>query len=200
MAGPGQNDFEITGDNYLNINGGYIVIDAAGDGLDISGPIDMTGGIVIINGPTSNNNGAIDYYGTFQITGGYFTAVGSSGMAQAPSNSSIQYSVMLNLESPVLANTIIHLETKEGEEILTFVPTKTYQSIVFSSPKLEKGTTYIVYSGGSSTGSLVDGLYSGGTYNSGTQIASFTISSILTTLGSSSGAFSGGGRPGNPGW
>jgi hypothetical protein len=189
MARPGQNDFETTGDNYLSINGGYIVIDAAGDGLDIGGPIDMTDGVVIINGPTANDNGAIDYYGSFQITGGYFTAVGSSGMAQAPSNSSTQYSVMLNLSSPMSANTIIHIETEYGEDILTFVPTKVYQSIVFSAPELENGSTYIAYSGGSSTGSFVDGLYSGGTYTRGTQITSFTISSIVTVLGSSGGPF-----------
>jgi len=32
------------GTNTLSINGGYLFVDAGGDGLDINGPITMTGG------------------------------------------------------------------------------------------------------------------------------------------------------------
>jgi hypothetical protein len=189
---PGQENFNLSGNNYLNINGGYIAIDATGDGLDVNGTINMTGGVVIVNGPTSNGNGPLDYLGAFKITGGFLVAVGSSGMAQAHGTSSTQYSVMLNLPSSQSANTMVHIETTGGEEILTFVLTKAYQSVVLCSPELKNGSTYIVYSGGSSTGTVTDGLYSGGIYTSGTQITSFTISSIVTSIGSSSGGFPGG--------
>jgi len=84
---------------------------------------------------------------------------------------------------------MVHFETEDGEEILTFVPTKAYQSVVLGSPELKNGSTYIVYSGGSSTGTVTDGLYSGGTYTAGTQITSFTISSIVTSAGSSRSGF-----------
>jgi len=50
-------------------------------------------------------------------------------------------------------------------------------------------TTYIVYTGGSSIGAVTGGLYSGGTYTPGAQIISFTVSSIVTTIGSSRGGF-----------
>jgi hypothetical protein len=152
----------------------------------------MTGGIVIVNGPTANNNGALDYAGAFQITGGFLVAVGSSGMAQAPSTSSTQYSVAMNFPSPQTAGTMVHFETEEGEEILTFVPTKAYQSVVLCSPELGNGSTYVVYSGGSSTGTVADGLYSDGTYTAGTEITRFTISSVVTGAGSYSGGFPGG--------
>jgi hypothetical protein len=190
---PGQNNFGPSGDYHLCVNGGYITIDATGDGIDTNGPIDMTGGVVIVNGPTSNNNGALDYTGAFNVTGGFLVAAGSSGMAQAPSASSTQYSVMQTFPSPQAAGTIVHVETKDGEEILTFVPTKAYQSVVLSSPKLNNGSTYVVYSGGSSTGTVTDGLYSGGTYTAGAQVASFTLSSIVTGAGPSRGGFPGGG-------
>ena len=189
---PGQNNFDFSGDYHLYINGGYIVIDATGDGLDINGPIDMTGGIVIVNGPTANNNGALDYSGAFNMAGGYLVAVGSSGMAQAPSTSSTQYSVMQIFQSTQAAGTMIHVESEDGEDVLTFVPTKEYQSVVFSAPELTNGATYTVYTGGSSTGTITDGLYSGGTYTAGTQVTSFTVSSIVTGAGSSSGGFPGG--------
>ncbi len=193
MPGRGRGMFE-SGDNYLYVNGGYIAIDALGDGMDINGPIDMTGGVVIVNGPTSNNNGALDYTGTFNLTGGFLVAVGSAGMAQAPSASSTQYSVMYTFESPQAAGTMIHIETKDGREILTFVPTKAYQSVVLSSPELENGATYLVYAGGSSTGTVTDGLYSGGTYTGGTQVTSFVISGMVTGAGLYGGGFFGGGR------
>jgi hypothetical protein len=192
---PGQNAFNSFGNNYLYIHGGYMAIDAAGDGFDINGSINMTGGVVIVNGPTRNDNGALDYLGTFEITGGFVVAVGSSGMAQAPSTSSTQYSVMVNLSSPQSAGTMVHIESEDGEEILTFVPTKAYQSLVLSSPELEGGSTYVVYAEGSSTGTFTDGLYSGGTYTAGTQIISFPISSTVTSVGSSGGGFPGA-RPG----
>jgi hypothetical protein len=191
---PGQNNFNFSGDNYLYINGGDIVIDAIGDGLDINGSIDMTGGVVIINGPTSNNNGAVDYLGTFKITGGSLVAAGSSGMAQAPSTSSTQYSVMVNFSAAQSAGTMVHIETEGGQDILTFVLTKAYQSVVLSSPELRNGSTYVIYSGGSSTGTATDSLYACGTYTAGTQVTSFTISSIVTRIGSSGGGFRGGGR------
>jgi hypothetical protein len=190
---PGQNRFDFSGDHHLYVNGGHIVIDAIGDGLDINGPIDMAGGIVIINGPTANNNGALDYAGAFNITGGFLVAVGSSGMAQAPSASSTQYSVVHNFASPQAAGTMVHIEAEGGEDILTFVPTRAYQSVVLSSPELENGLTYTVYTGGSSTGTVTDGLCSGGVYTAGTQVTSFTISSMVTGAGVLGGGFPGGG-------
>jgi hypothetical protein len=67
---PGQNTFESFGSNYLYLHGGYIYVDADGDGIDINGSITMTDGFVIVNGPTNNNNGALDYLGEFKVTGG----------------------------------------------------------------------------------------------------------------------------------
>jgi hypothetical protein len=190
---PGQNNFNFSSDDYLYVNGGYIVINAAGDGIDVNGSINMTAGDVLVNGPTSNNNGPLDYLGTFEITGGFLVAAGSAGMAQAPGTSSTQYSVMMTFEASQAAGTVVHFETEDGEEVLTFVPTKAYQSVVLSSPELKNGSTYIVYSGGSSSGTVADGLYSGGAYTAGTEITSFTISSIITSAGSSqSGGFPGG--------
>jgi hypothetical protein len=192
MGRPGQGNFASSGNNHLYINGGYVYIDANGDGMDVNGSVDMTAGVVIINGPTNNNNGALDHMG-FKITGGYLLAAGSSGMAQAPDTSSTQYSVMYNFSSIQSAGTLFHIRTEGGEGVLTFAPTKTYQSVVLSSPELADNSTYLVYTGGSSTGAVTDGLYSGGSYNAGTQVTSFTISGVVTTVGSPGGGMPGGG-------
>ncbi len=182
-GGPGQDAFTTSSNYYLHINGGYIVVDAAGDGIDINGSVEMTDGTLIINGPTQNMNGPLDYDTSFKMTGGYLLAVGSAGMAQAPDQSSTQYAVLLNLSTGVRAGSLLHIETSKGEEVLTFAPTKAYQSIAFSSPELAKGATYNVYFGGSSSGTTTDGLYQGGAYSGGSKTGSFTISSIVTQLG-----------------
>lgn len=180
---PGQDNFAAAGNYRLTINGGYIYVDAGGDGLDSNGSIEMTGGVVIVNGPTERMNGALDYMGGFNMAGGFLVAAGSSGMAEAPSESSSQLSVLLNLSSTQRAGTLIHIQTGDGENILTFAPTKVYQSIAFSSPELTKGSTYQVYCGGSATGTASDGLYQDGIYSAGTEYTSFTISGMVTRTG-----------------
>jgi hypothetical protein len=173
------------GDNYVYINGGYLYIDAGGDGLDSNGNFAMTDGVVLVNGPTTDFEGPLDYGISFQITGGFLVAVGSAGMAPSPSTDSTQYGVLHIFDTVQSAGTLIHIETADDEEILTFQPAKDYQSIVISSPELENGETYVVYTGGSSSGTSVDGLITGGDYTPGRQAASFTITSIIT--GESSG-------------
>lgn len=173
---PGQNNFSSNSDNHVDIHGGYIVMNTEGDGFDSNGSATMTGGTMIINGPTQNNNGAIDYDGTFEMSGGFLLAVGSSGMAESPSSSSTQETLSASYGSTQSGGTMLHIETEAGEEILTFVPTKNYQSVVLCSADIAVGTTYVFYSGGSSTGTVTDGLYSGGTYTPGTELGSITVS------------------------
>ncbi|MGD9316595.1 MAG: VTC domain-containing protein [Anaerolineae bacterium] len=182
----------------VTFNGGYLAIDANGDGIDANGSIEMTAGTVIVNGPTNDGNGPLDYLGTFNISGGYLVAVGSSGMAQAPSTTSTQYSVMYNFTSPQAAGTMVHIETESGQEVFTFTPAKLYQSVLLSSPGLENGSTYVVYSGGSSSGTAADGLFSGGAFTGGSQVSSFTITSMVTGESTGMGGFGGGGRRGRP--
>jgi hypothetical protein len=179
---PGQNNFADTGTNKLNINGGYIVVNSMGDGLDSNGSIYMTNGTVIVSGPTENNNGALDYNGTFEMTGGFLVAAGSSGMAQATSDSSTQYSIIMNYPNTQAAGTVVHLEDSKGNTIATFAPAKEYQAVVISSPELKKGTSYTLFSGGTSTASQTDGLYADGEYKGGTKVVDFTVSSSVTWL------------------
>jgi len=181
---------------YLEINGGYMVMNAGGDGLDSNGLGTMNGGIVIVNGPTENNNGSLDVDGTLVVNGGFLVAAGSAGMAQNASTASTQYVVLETLSSVQAAGTMVHIESEAGETILTFVPAKDYQTVLVSSPELENGETYNVYLGGSATGTVTDGLYTDGTYTPGSQVSSFTISSIITGESAQGGHRGGGnGRP-----
>src|SRR4030042_1121209 len=68
---------------YLYIHGGYLAIDALGDGIDSNGSIAMTDGVVLVNGPTANNNGALDHI-SFDMTGGFLVAARSPRQARRP--------------------------------------------------------------------------------------------------------------------
>lgn len=189
-------DEDRSSDYLMSIDGGYIVVDAEGDGLDANGSINMSGGVVIVNGPTQSGNGALDYDIAFQITGGELVAVGNSSMLQAPDTTSTQYSLAVGFDSAVEAGTPVNIQNSAGKTVLTFVPAKTYQAIVFSSPELVGGETYTIYQGGSAVGTITDGLYSDETYTNGTAYTSLTLSGITTQEGGSSMGRGGGrGRP-----
>lgn len=170
-----------SGNGIININGGYINVNAAGDGIDSNGSIYMKNGTVIVNGPTNNGNGSLDYDRKFEVTGGILVSAGSLGMAQAPSSTSTQNCVKVNLSSQS-ANTLVRIEGETGDNIITFAPSKQYASVVVSSPKFKTGSTYKVYIGGSSTGTPTNGLYSNGIYTKGTEVGSFTISSTVSEV------------------
>ena len=186
-GGPGADFFDYSGNYYLYINGGYVVVDADGDGVDVNGAFQMTGGTVLVNGPTEQMNGPLDYDGGFNITGGMLVAAGSAGMAQVPGESSGQNSLLVYFGTTIPAGTMVHLQNSAGEDVLTFIPTKNYQSLAFSSPDLVDGETYTIYVEGSSTGTAVDGLYQDGTYTPGTEVDTFKVSSVVTTVGSGGG-------------
>lgn len=164
-----------SGNYYVYINGGHVYINASGDGLDANGSVKMTGGTLLIDGPTNNGNGALDYDGSFEITGGLCIAAGSSGMAQAPSSTDNQYSFLVRFNTTNSGGTLFHIQNANGDEILTFRPSKSYQSVAFSSPEFEEGGEYEIYIGGTTTGDETDGLYTGGTYTAGSLYTSFTI-------------------------
>ena len=66
----------------IQVNGGYTVLDAAGDAVDSNGSVEVTGGVLLVNGPMSGGDGAFDYDLTATVTGGTVLMVGSTGMAQ----------------------------------------------------------------------------------------------------------------------
>lgn len=165
----------------FNVNGGYLVVNAGGDGLDSNGNITMTAGTVIVHGPTANNNGPLDYNGTFKITGGYLVSVGSSGMLQGPGTSSTQNSIIAAFTAQT-AGTLVRIQDDAGKELITFKPQKAYQSLVVSSAAVVKGN-YELYVGGNSTGTNKDGIMKEGTYTAGTKVTTFAVSSVVTKVG-----------------
>lgn len=184
---PGENNFTAEnssdGDSvFIRITGGYVVVNANGDGIDANGSLYVDGGTVLVNGPTNNGNGSLDYDRVAEVTGGTLVAAGSSGMAQNFSDSSSQNSLLVAYSSVQKAGTLVTLLDESGKTILSFAPAKDYQSIVISTPKLEQGKTYTLYSGGNAGGKNTDGLYTDGSYSAGTKVVSVTLSGAATSI------------------
>ncbi len=177
-------DVDVDDHSLISINGGYLVLKTIlGDVIDSNGSIIMNDGTVIIHGPPVQPEVAIDYNGSFNITGGFLVASGTnSGMNEAPNESSSQNSIFIFFNDNFAESTIFHIDDGNGNNIVTFSPEGVYQSILFSSSELVLGNTYYIYTSGSSTGDLNHGLYEGGEYTPGTLYSEITISNTVTTI------------------
>ncbi|RZU63700.1 carbohydrate-binding domain-containing protein [Zhihengliuella halotolerans] len=156
MGGQGSGDYTV------EISGGEVTIDAEGDGLDSNGTASISGGTVVINGPESNGNGALDVDGELDVSGGTVVAAGSAGMAVTPSAASEQSSIQLTADSALPAGTVIQVVDADEELLTTFVTAKEAQSIVLSTEGMTDGAEYTVYTGGAADGAgLTEGSLDG---------------------------------------
>lgn len=166
------------------IEDGEIYVDADGDGLDSNGSIMMTGGTVYIEGPVNDGNGILDYNTEFVMSGGSLVGAGSSGMLQSISDSSGQPGMAVVFSSTQTAGTKVVITDKDGKEIASCTPSKSFSAVVVSNDKLQLGETYSI--------SL-----------NGTEYTTMELTSVSTSNGRMEGGMGGGpggGRTGgNPG-
>lgn len=128
------------------INGGELYINANGDGLDSNGTMTMSGGNVIVCGPSDSGNSALDFETSFNITGGTLMAFGSSGMLEMPSGASNGCCVVA-VFSNQSANTAVKLSDSSGNTVMSYTPVKAYSSAVFYSADIKSGQSYTVTAG-----------------------------------------------------
>lgn len=152
---------------YILINGGTVQVNASGDGIDSNGIITVNGGAIYVDGPTSGADTALDSDGGILINGGTLAAVGSSGMVETPGSNSSQCVVSYATASTVSAGSKIELTDSDGNVLISFTSSKSFQSAILSCSSLTKGSTYSLYINGS-------------------QVKSFQINSTITSIGTQS--------------
>ena len=193
-------DDGINAASAIVVNGGQTYLNASNnDGMDSNGTITINGGLVLSCGSNTPEEGFDCDQNTFAINGGVVIGVG--GATSTPTASaSKQCSVVYRTSS--ISGKAFHVEDSAGNTIINYImPTKSLNSctILFTAPGITTSTTYKIMTGGTITGSnLFHGYYYDGTYTGGTQATTFTPSSKVTQIGSSSGGGPGGGRPGRP--
>lgn len=167
---PGMNNFE-SSTGSLTFNGGYIYVNATGDGLDANGSLAINDGYIVVDGPANGGNGAFDYGTGCTMSGGFVIAVGYSQMAQMPSQSSVNC-VMIGLSEQMSAGDKINITDANGDSVVTFTPAKSYENIVLCTSDLKTGETYTL--------NINDKEYT-----------TFTIENTLTTVGNATGGMGG---------
>lgn len=216
MTPPGMDDSssdasaseETTGG--IAISGGYTYVNAFGDGLDSNQNIRISGGTVIVAGPTNSGNGALDCgdnQNYISVTGGILVAYGASGMAETP-DASVTTQSTIAYNANLSAGGLLTVADEDGKSIIAvkIADGNVGQHIVISCPALEKDGKYTLLSGGTVEGESTDGLYVSPTAHSGgSTLTTLTLSSTVTgSSGGMGGGFGGGGemggggRPGRP--
>lgn len=153
------------------IDGGQLVVDAEGDGIDSNGTITINGGSVYVNGSVMGGNGAIDAAGEVSVNGGIVMALGTADMAQGFSSTSTQASLAV-MASGVAGSQIVVTDSS-GNVVAEYNAQKQFQHLIISAPGLQEGSDYTVTVDGSAT----------------------TAQAALTTQGTMGGMFPGGGQP-----
>ncbi|MCD8044550.1 MAG: carbohydrate-binding domain-containing protein [Tannerellaceae bacterium] len=182
---------------HIQIDGGTIFCrSASNDGIDSNGTLTITGGLIVSAGTSAPEAGIDCDNSRFTITGG--TIIGIGGDTSTPTASvCIQPSVIFKSSAANVKT--IYIAANDGTEALTFQLPVTYSRgvvLLYSSPSLQSNTSYTIYTDGSiSGGNNFYGLYTGATYTGGNSAGSFTTSSMVSTVGTSSGGMGGpGGR------
>ena len=148
----------------IQINGGYTVLDASGDGVDSNGSVEITGGVLLVSGPTSDGDGAFDYDKSATISGGTVIMVGSSGMAQS-FTSGTQAFAFANVSGK--AGDSLAICDNEGNVIASFTASKSFATVLVSCPLFTEGSEYSLVVGGAVSESNSDGYATSGLVSDG---------------------------------
>ncbi|MCM1290282.1 MAG: carbohydrate-binding domain-containing protein [Corallococcus sp.] len=166
---------------HIIISGGTVTVNASGDGLDSNGSILISGGVVVVHGPSNGGDAGLDADRGIVVTGGTLFATSTLGMVETPSTNSTQYVISYAQRTSIIAGTNISLVDSSGTTLLTVAVQKNCQSLILSVAGVKKDASYSIYGGD-------------------TELAKFTVNSVITTVGSSQqsgnpGGMPGGGRP-----
>lgn len=129
---------------HIIISGGTITVDASGDGIDSNGTIYVTGGTLIVYGPTTGADTGLDADGGILIDGGNVFVASSKEMLEIPASNS-KSNVLVYGVNTVPAGSEIILTNADGGEMVRITLKKQAQAIILSTPELATNGTYSLY-------------------------------------------------------
>lgn len=191
-------DDAINAKSSIAISGGNIYCYATNnDGMDSNGTISISGGLIVTSGTTVPEEGVDCDNNQFKITGGVLLGIGGA-TSKPTSNVCTQNSLIWNSSST--ANSRVTICKSDGSFVMSYVVPRSYNqgsTMLFTSDQLTTGASYVIYTDGNVTGGTTfNGLTLNGVFEGGTQNSTFAISSVLTTVGNSTGGGFPGGGPG----
>ena len=132
----------------IQINGGTVALDSQGDGVDSNGNVEITGGTLLVNGPSSDGDGAFDYDGEATISGGTVLMAGAVGMAQSFTSGTQAFALVQVSGS---AGSVIEATDADGNVIVTLTATKSFGCVLVSGAGVSDGDTITVSVDGAAT-------------------------------------------------
>lgn len=133
--------FTASGDTpSIVVSGGSVSMTASGDGIDANGTLEITGGTVIVSGPSYGDTAVLDFDRSGTISGGTFIGTGASSMAQTFTGST-QGVIYVSVGSQS-AGTQITLTDSRGSVILSHTPELDFEIVILSSPSIQSGESY----------------------------------------------------------
>lgn len=160
---------------HIIISGGTITVDASGDGLDSNGTIYVSGGTLIVYGPTTGADTGLDADGGILIDGGNVFVASSKEMIEIPASNS-KSNVLVYGVNTVRAGSEIILTNEDGGEMVRITLKKQAQAIILSTPELATNGTYSLYADEN-------------------LLASFSVTETITAIGVRSNGRQGGNPP-----
>lgn len=160
---------------HIIISGGTITVDASGDGLDSNGTIYVSGGTLIVYGPTTDADTGLDADGGILIDGGNVFVASSKEMLEIPASNS-KSNVLVYGVNTVAAGSEIILTNADGGEMVRITLKKQAQAIILSTPELATNGTYSLYADEN-------------------LLASFSVTETITAIGVRSNGRQGGNPP-----
>lgn len=160
---------------HIIISGGTITVDASGDGLDSNGTIYVTGGTLIVYGPTTGADTGFDADGGILIDGGNVFVASSKEMLGIPASNS-KSNVLVYGVNTVQSGSEIILTNADGGEMVRITLKKQAQAIILSTPELATNGTYSLYADEN-------------------LLASFSVTETITAIGVRSNGRQGGNPP-----
>jgi len=157
----------------LLISGGTVVLDAEGDGLDSNGSAELTGGTVVVNGPTTTAGNVVAVEGTFTDIAGTLLAVDASSKIQTPGQGS-QGFVSVPFGSSRPEGTTVQIVNSAGTVVAGYRADKPFRSLLHASQQITSRQAYRIYTGGTLSGTSVGGLYTGGSTSGATLVTTVT--------------------------
>ncbi len=129
----------------LTINGGDVYVNAGGDGIDSNGYVYINGGYLVVDGPTSSGNGALDAGLGFVVKGGEALALGSSGMAENFGSKSTVNSISYFLSNTYPSGSIVTIVDSDDKPIFEHTSVKKFSHIAAVSSSFNIGEQYKIY-------------------------------------------------------
>ena len=125
----------------IQINGGKVVLDSQGDGVDSNGNVEINGGTLLVNGPSGDGDGAFDYDGEATISGGTVLVAGAVGMAQSFTSGTQAFALV---QASGSAGSVIEATDADGNVIATLTATKVFGCVLVSGAGVSDGDTITV--------------------------------------------------------